>query len=106
MRLARVLLAFTSAVTILLYNNSSQATDYKFHVSCQQRSFNVIWKTGTIDPGKEYLRVVTGTRNAGCSIGDFNEATDGGLPTDEYSGAGGVLQGTPPVAIICGIFHC
>ncbi|TIM76481.1 MAG: hypothetical protein E5Y58_05360 [Mesorhizobium sp.] len=44
------------------------ATDDLFHVSCADK--NVQWKTGDIDPGREYLRVVTGTNNLNCRITD------------------------------------
>lgn len=82
------------------------ATDYEFGVSCQANRKVVKWHTGAVDPGKEYLRVATGTKNPGCTISDYNPATDSGAPVEDYSGAAGVVQGLPPVSIICGIFHC
>lgn len=86
--------------------SEAQATTYRFSVSCQDRRTVAVWETGAIDPGKEYLRVITGTKNPNCSISDYNEATDANLPTDRYSDVGGVISGLPPVAIICGIFDC
>jgi hypothetical protein len=80
-------------------------TAYKFTVSCQMRQLVVQWNTGDIDPGKEYLRVSTGTKQPGCSVGDFNRATDSGLPVETYSGASGVVHGIPLIgSILAGIF--
>jgi hypothetical protein len=102
------LLSATLLSTIVIAATSSRAdaTTYRFTVNCQAGNSVAEWNTGAIDPGKEYLRTITGVRNAGCVIGDYNESTDAGFPKNEYSGAQGVLQGTPPIAIICGIFGC
>lgn len=93
-------------IAIALAPAKAFAGDYAFTVSCVDRHFVVEWGIGTIDPGKEYLRVMTGVRNPNCSITDYNPALDGHLPKDRYAGAGGVLQGTPPISILCGIFRC
>jgi len=85
----------------------AMATDYRFHVSCQTGPFVVLWSTGAVDPGKEYLRVVTGTKNPNCQVSDYNSAQDARLRVDRYSDAGGVVAGIPFVGpIICGIFGC
>lgn len=104
MRTNRKYMAFL-AVGIFLVPQFSYA-DYLFHVGCQDKSMVVEWGVGDIDPGKEYLRVVTGTKHPGCSISDYNPDVDADLPREKYSDAGGVLQGFPPVSIICGIFGC
>ncbi|WP_114948531.1 hypothetical protein [Microvirga calopogonii] len=85
----------------------AQATTYLFHVSCPDKIFVAQWDTGTIDPGREYLRVTTGTKFANCTVGDYNAARDGNLPRERYSHEGAVIQGVPLVGtIVCGIFGC
>lgn len=84
----------------------ANATTYTFTVSCPDRSKVVQWDTGAVDPGKEYLRTMTGTKNPGCGVGDYSPSRDSRLPREVNSGVGGVFQGLPPVAIICGIFGC
>src|SRR5690348_13532174 len=85
----------------------AEATTYLFHISCSNKSFVAQWDTGTIDPGREYLRVTTGTKFPGCSVSDYVEARDSKLPRERYSHEGGVIQGIPLAGpIICGIFHC
>ena len=90
----------------MLTGDAAHATDYKFHVGCADRNFVVHWATGVIDPGQEYLRVITGTKNPGCSIGDYNGARDAHLPVERHSDGGGIIQGIPGIGIICGIFKC
>lgn len=92
----------TTALSLLFIGTAS-ATDYAFTARCQDGALVHVWKTGDIDPGKEYLRVVTGTKNPGCSIGDFNPTQDGYLPQEIHEGIGGVLSGTP-LDIIGNIF--
>lgn len=82
------------------------ATEYRFHVSCSDKNFVVVWRTGDVDPGREYLRTATGMKNANCSISDYNQATDERLPVDIYEGGEAVIYGFPPVSILCGIFGC
>jgi hypothetical protein len=98
--------AVVGAALATITFDQARATDYLFRVSCQSRRFVVQWSTGSIDPGKEYLRAVTGTKNADCMISDYNARTDANLPRERYSDWGGVVQGAPPVVIICAIFHC
>ncbi len=58
-------------------------------------------------PGKEFLRVSTGTKFPGCSTTDYNEATDSNLLRERYSHEVAVIQGIPLLGpIICGIFGC
>jgi len=80
-------------------------TTYTFTVNCQNRSQVVEWGVGSIDPGKEYLRVVTGTKFPDCTVGEYNEATDKSLPKDRISHEGAVIQGIPLIGpILKGIF--
>jgi hypothetical protein len=83
----------------------AQASTYKFNVVCESQKKVVEWKTGAIDPGREYLRVITGTKNPNCQVSDYGPA-DGALPTEKHSHEGAILQGLPPVAIICALFRC
>jgi hypothetical protein len=87
---------FFSAASPLLIATDAWATSYLFTVSCESKRFVADWETGTIDPGKEYLRAATGTKNAGCMVGDYNESADKNLPRERYSDVGGVIQGLPP----------
>jgi hypothetical protein len=99
-----VIISALLAVTMTIAN---AGTKYEFTVTCQNRIFVVEWKTGDIDPGKEYLRVVTGTKNPSCSITDYNEARDKDLSKEEYSHEGGVINGIPFIgSILCKIFGC
>lgn len=75
-------------------------TTYRFTVSCPSGKQVAEWRTGTIDPGREYLVVVTGTKHPGCSVSPFNHETDSHLPVDTYSGAVGVVQGIPFLGIV------
>ena len=77
-------------------------TNYKFTVTCPNKQLVASWNTGDIDPGKEFLRVSTGTNHPGCSIADFNPSRDGRLPVEVYSGATGVVQGIPLLGPILG----
>jgi hypothetical protein len=80
---------------------------YKFTVSCDNGHSRSVsqWNTGDIDPGKEFLRVSTGTKNPGCSVSEYNDATDRNLPLNQYSGPTGVVEGIPLVGqIIAKIF--
>ncbi|SCB37481.1 hypothetical protein [Rhizobium hainanense] len=83
---------FTSAM--LLLAGSTNATDYKFRVSCAAKRSVAEWNTGDIDPGREFLRVVTGLDNPNCSISDFNPEMDGRLPIERFSDWGAILKGT------------
>ncbi|MET4493547.1 hypothetical protein [Bradyrhizobium sp. LA7.1] len=92
---------------ICFARSPANATDYLFHVSCQDKSRVAEWNTGSVDPGKEYLRVATGTKFPGCSVSDYVEARDSSLPRDRFSHEGGVIAGIPFIGgIICGLFGC
>src|SRR4051812_13041912 len=100
-RIYAVAFAIASLFTVV----QAEATTYKFTVVCQTTGRHVeTWETGTIDPGREYLRVVSGTSNPNCSVGDFNPGTDSALPQNRHSDAGGVIEGLPPVVVIRKIF--
>ena len=92
--------------TILFVPLYVQAHDYRFNVSCEHDQSVVWWDTGDLDPGREYLRVATGLKHPDCSIGDYDEQRDSQLPITRYKGAEAVLQGFPPVSLICGILGC
>jgi len=96
------------ALLIVACPSTALATDYKFTVSCSHDRFTVLWQTGGIDPGKEWLRVTTGTKYPDCTVSDFNPRTDSHLRlADRYSHEGGIIQGIPlGGTIICGIFGC
>lgn len=94
--------AFLSTIPI-----DSFATEYKFTVVCQHGSHVVHWKTGDVDPGKEWLRVATGTDNPDCTVSEFSPATDSSLRVESRSHEAGVIRGIPLIGtIICGIFDC
>ena len=82
------------------------ATEYKFHVSCQSHSFITQWNTGTIDPGREYLRVITGTKNPNCSVSNYSPSIHKGLDVERLSDGGGVMQGIPGAGLLCAVFNC
>src|SRR5262249_26622823 len=73
----------------------ASAREYRFHVSCPDKVLVVEWGIGAIDPGKEYLRMTTGTKYPGCSVTDSDDARDARLPKERHSDAGGVLVGIP-----------
>jgi len=82
------------------------ATTYKFRVSCERETLIEEWNTGEIDPGQEYLRVVTGTHHPNCNIDDFNANRDFRLRTERHSDLGGILFGIPGSGIVCAILGC
>lgn len=96
-----------AAIAILSAAESMAGTTYTFTITCPDRSQVVDWGVGDIDPGKEYLRVTTGTKFPGCGVTDYNDVTDRHLPRDRYSHEGAVIQGVPLIGpIYCGIFGC
>jgi hypothetical protein len=94
-----------AAVALVASAASFAGTTYRFTVTCPDRRVVETWETGAIDPGREYLRTITGTKYQGCSITDFNPDRDGRLPQNRHSDAGGVFDGLPPVQILKDIFH-
>ncbi|MEB0113534.1 hypothetical protein QN397_19690 [Variovorax sp. RTB1] len=94
-----------AGIFITLAASVYAGTTYDFTVSCPDKHFVAEWRVGDVDPGKEALRVSTGTANPGCSIGDYNQLTDGHLPKDISSGAPAVWKGIPFIGpILCHIF--
>jgi hypothetical protein len=84
-----------------------EATEYLFTVSCEHGSHVVAWRTGDIDPGKEWLRVATGTQNPNCSVSDFVASTDSDLPRETLEHEAGVVRGIPLIGpIVCSFFGC
>jgi hypothetical protein len=83
------------------------AIDYLFHVSCSSKKFVVEWKTGDVDPGREYSRFATGTKFPDCQISDYNPESDADLPRERYSHEGGIIAGIPFIGqVLCVIFDC
>jgi len=83
------------------------STEYVFTVSCPDKRLVVEWGVGDIDPGKEFLRVSTGTKYPGCSVSDYNRNTDSDLPRERFSHEAAVIHGIPLLGpLICGIFGC
>ncbi len=101
-------LALIGLLTAVGFTSVAHATDYKFAVGCPYRSFTVLWSTGSVDPGQEWLRVATGTKHPGCGVANFNARSHGSLKVEaRYSHEGGVIEGIPLVgAIVCGLFGC
>jgi len=94
-------------LALFAWSSDARATDYLFHVSCQNKLLVVEWNTGSVDPGKEYLRVATGTKYPSCAVADYNDARDKNLPRERYSHEGGVIAGIPFIGgIICSWFGC
>ena len=97
-----VRVAGTSVALALLSAACLAGTTYEFRVSCQSQQLVAQWNTGDIDPGREFLRVSTGTKYSGCSVSDYIAARDSRLPLETFSGPTGVVQGIPLVGPILG----
>ncbi len=82
--------------------SASAGGKYHFTVSCPDKEVVVEWRTGDLDPGREYLRVATGTNYPGCSVGNYDPRTDSKLRRERHSHAGGVVTGLKPVVTIVG----
>jgi len=95
-----VLISFFIVITVMLAPRNAQATEYLFAVTCPDRRVVAEWKTGDVDPGREYLRVATGINNPGCSISDYNDTVDREAPRVTYSHEGGIIAGIPFVGMI------
>lgn len=94
----KVITATIISIAILLVNEAIAGGRYLFTVTCPSSpAFVAEWDTGTIDPGKEYLRAQTGTKNPNCSIRDYNAGTDKRLPRRRFSHTSGVIEGIPLV---------
>ena len=93
-----------AAVVVAMLAGSAPAFaggTYKFTITCSNGGVGVAeWRTGDIDPGKEYLRVATGTNNPGCSISDFDANRDGWAPVTVYEGPAAIPQGIPLLGTI------
>ena len=93
-----------SAALMLLVSlpDPAAATTYMFKVVCQNSRSVAQWDVGAIDPGREWLRVATGTHYPGCQVSNFDEKTDRALVVDKHSGAEGVVSGIPLIGGILG----
>lgn len=78
------------------------ATRYSFFVACRNSAFVDDWDTGTIDPGREYLRTVVGTKHPGCGISDYNPQNDFGIRHEHHEGSSAVVEGVPFLGQILG----
>jgi len=101
MKTLKTLIA-VAAISFVAIGNAHAGGTYKFVVYCQNQQSVAQWNTGDIDPGKEFLRVSTGTKYPGCSVGDFVAWRDGHLPVETFSGPSGVVQGIPLLGPILG----
>jgi hypothetical protein len=102
-KLSRNLAPLALAALMLFAGSSYAGGTYGFRVSCQGGAKVVQWRTGDIDPGKEYLRVATGTNNPGCSVSDYNAARDAGLPVEVKKGGSALWDGSTPVKMILSV---
>ncbi len=89
-----------AALAAALGVSPAYATDYRFAVKSPKENKVVLWSTGSIDPGQEYLRAVTGTNNPGASVSDYNPGTDANLRVEKMEGVPAVIQGVPVVGPI------
>jgi hypothetical protein len=89
-----------AAVGMALIGATAHATDYNFKVSCQDRIFVEMWRTGDIDPGKSYFLGQTHMRNPGCNVDDFNSATDGARPKVIHEGGEALVKSLPIIGWI------
>lgn len=105
LNLHRPLKVLAISLTPFLISSPANATIYKFTVTCDAYSKVVEWKTGTVDPGREALRVTTGSNHAGCSVSNFDPASDAGLPVESHSAEGAFIEALPLVGtILRGLF--
>ena len=94
------ILATGAILAAAVISCEASATSYVFAVTCQQARSVVEWKTGSIDPGKEYLRVATGVNHPNCSVTDYDPVADSNLPREILSHEGGVVAGIPVVGLL------
>lgn len=93
------ILAASAFAGLGLASSAHAGTTYLFTVTCPESAQVVEWGVGDIDPGKEFLRVSTGTHYPGCSVTDFHDA-DARLPRIRYSHEEAFWQGIPPIGSI------
>lgn len=98
----RKITLLTAACGLLLSLSAHAGGVYKFSVTCPNKALVAQWNTGDIDPGREFLRVSTGTNHPGCSVTDYQPGRDDGKPVEVYSGAPAVVQGIPLLGSILG----
>lgn len=101
---SKISMAASAFAALGAISNAQAGTTYVFTVTCASSAQVVEWGVGDIDPGKEFLRVSTGTHYPDCSITDYNER-DAGLPRVRYSHEEAIIQGIPILGpILEGIF--
>ena len=85
-----------SVLVFMFTQKPSQATEYKFRVDCAGQQHVISWVTGDLDPGREYLKVVTGTQSPNCTVADFDQQLDGHLTViDTKEGGAAIVSGIP-----------
>lgn len=94
----------STALLCLMAGHPASSTSYAFTVNCPYGSRVVDWRTGAIDPGREYLRVAIGMEHAGCSVSDFDPVRDQGLDREVVSAEAAVLRGVPLLGTIVSMF--
>jgi hypothetical protein len=100
----KALIGILAALAATVSVPAHASTTYSFFVACPGSAFVDDWHIGDIDPGREYLRVVVGTKHPDCTIENYNPANDFGIPHNHYthSGATAVVEGIPFVGQIVG----
>ncbi len=93
------LLALPAFGALCLASNVQAGTTYVFTVTCPHAAQVVEWGVGDIDPGKEFLRVSTGTKFPDCSVSDYRDS-DANLPRTRYSHENAIFQGIPLIGPI------
>lgn len=98
-------LALIFSLLTLFAGSALAGTTYTFTVSCAGSARVVEWGVGDVDPGKEFLRVSTGTLFPDCSITDYAPSSDSHLPREHYEHAEAFWKGIPLIGpILCKIF--
>lgn len=84
-----------------LMSGASGGTVHAFTVTCPNNALVVEWAVGDIDPGKEFLRAVTGNNFPGCSVNDYQPG-DAALPRIHHGHEQTLLAAAPLIGSIIG----
>ena len=97
-----------SAAFFFVATPASAGTTYTFTATCMDsRGSRVVeWGVGDVDPGKEFLRVSTGTNYPNFSISDYNASSDSGLPREHLQHAEALWKGIPFLGPLLCKFFC
>jgi hypothetical protein len=82
-------------IIVALGSTPAFATEYLFQVSCPGGTLFVRWKTGDIDPGREYLKFATGTHHWDCSVSDYDGALTSSDIVEVHEGSMAIVSGIP-----------